>query len=46
MQQLNSIIDKNEKEIVMDCQNYLYEYEQGKGSPMSPDIDEILSWIT
>ena len=46
MQQVKSIIDKNEKEIVKDCQNYLYEYEQGKGSSMSSDIDEILSWIT
>ena len=46
MQQVKSIIDKNEKEIVKNCQNYLYEYEQGKGSSMSPDIDGILSWIT
>lgn len=46
MQQIKNIIDKNEKEIIMNCQKYLDEYEQGKGSFMSPDIDGILSWIT
>ena len=46
MLQIKSIIDKNEKEIVTSCQNYLCEYGQGKGSLMTPDIDGILSWIS
>lgn len=43
--QVKSILDKNEKEIIVSCQNYLKEYENGNGHPMSPDIDGILSWL-
>lgn len=45
MELIKSILDKNEKEIITSCQNYLYEYEQGKRHPMTPDIDGILSWL-
>ena len=45
MQQVKSILDKNEKDIITACQNYLYECEQGKKNPMTPDIDGILSWL-
>lgn len=45
MYQIKEILDKNEKIIIEACQNYLTEYEQGKGHPMSPDIDGILSWL-
>lgn len=45
MQQIKSILDKNEKMIITACQNYLHECEQGKRNPMSPDIDGILSWL-
>ena len=27
------------------AQYYLYEYEQGRKSPNTPDIDGILSWL-
>ena len=45
MQQVKSILDKNEKDIITACQNYLYECEQGKKNPMTPDIDGIMSWL-
>lgn len=45
MQQIKAILDKNEKEIIMACQNYLKECEQGKKNLMTPDIDGILSWM-
>jgi len=45
MQQIKSILDRNEKTIIESCQNYLYEYEQGKRHIMTPDIDGILSWL-
>ena len=45
MQQVKSILDKNEKDIIIACQNYLYECNQGKKNPMTPDIDGILSWL-
>lgn len=43
--QVKSILDKNEKQIINSCQEYLTKYEQGLGSPMTPDIDGILSWL-
>lgn len=42
---LKNILDKNESKIVNACQNYLKEYEEGRGSLMTPDIDGILSWL-
>lgn len=45
MKQIKAILDKNEKEIIESCQNYLTEYEQGKRNPLTPGIDEILSWL-
>ena len=42
MQQVKSILDKNEKDIITACQNYLYECEQGKKKPMTPDIGNAL----
>lgn len=42
---IKNILDKNEKQIVNDCQNYLRKYERGQGSEMTPDIDGILSWL-
>lgn len=45
MQQVKSILDKNEKVIITACQNYLNEYEQGRKNHMTPDIDGILSWL-
>lgn len=45
MQQIKTILDKNKKEIIMACQNYLKECEQGKKHLMTPDIDGIMSWM-
>lgn len=45
MKQVKSILDKNEKDIIMACQSYLHECEQGKMNLMTPDIDGILSWL-
>lgn len=42
---VKNILDKNESKIVNACQNYLSEYEKGRGSTMTPDIDGILSWL-
>lgn len=42
---VKSILDKNESKIVDACQNYLNQYEKGKGNKMTPDIDGILSWL-
>lgn len=42
---IKNILDKNEKRIVNDCQNYLNKYEKGQGNGMTPDIDGILSWL-
>ena len=38
-------MNKNESKIVNACQNYLNEYEKGRGNSMTPDIDGILSWL-
>ena len=43
--QVKSILDKNEKQIITACQQYLNKYEQGIGCNMTPDIDGILSWL-
>ncbi len=43
--QVKSILDKNEKQIINACQEYLTKYEQGLGSSMTPDIDGILLWL-
>lgn len=45
MQQMKSILDKNEKSIITACPNYLFECEAGRKNPMTPDIDGILSWL-
>lgn len=45
MQGIKSILNKNERNIIAACQNYLYEYEQGRKHPNTPDIDGILSWL-
>ena len=45
MQNIKSILDKNEKNIIIACQNYLYECEKGKRNTLTPDIDGILSWL-
>lgn len=45
MQQVQVILDKNEKNIIAACQQYLCEYEQGRKNAMSPDIDGILAWL-
>ena len=39
---VKSIIDKNTKEIVDACQNYLVEYEKGNRHKFSPNIEAIL----
>lgn len=43
---VQSVINKNEKEIIKNCQRYLSDYEQGKGSIFTPDIDAILSLLS
>ena len=43
--QVKSIIDKNEKEIINKCQEYLNQCENGNKHYMTPDIDGILSWL-
>lgn len=45
MQQVKAILDKNEKEIVSSCQKYISEYENGKKNRMTPEFDDILSWL-
>lgn len=45
MQGIKSMLDKNEKNIIAACQNYLYEYEHGRKDSNTPDIDGILSWL-
>ena len=45
MQKIKTILDRNEKEIVEACQNYLNACEQGQRNVMTPDIDGILSWL-
>lgn len=42
---IKSILDKNEKEIVSECQKYLGECESGKKNFVTPDIDGILGWL-
>ena len=42
---IKKIIDKNEKTIIKACQDYLNDYESGKRSPLTPDIDSILTWL-
>lgn len=43
--QVKSILDRNEKQIISACQEYLTKYEQGLGHCMTPDLDGILSWL-
>lgn len=45
MELVKTIIDQHEKEIVDECQNYLKNYELGLKSSLTPDIDNILSWL-
>ncbi len=45
LMQVKSILDKNEKQIISACQEYLIKYEEGSGHFMTPDIDGILSWL-
>lgn len=42
---IKNILDKNEKEIIQTCQNYLRQVELENKHPMTPDIDEILKWM-
>lgn len=42
---IQQILDKNERNIIEACQNYLYECEQGKKHFMTPDIDGILEML-
>ncbi len=39
---IQSVIDKNEKRIVNECQKYLDDYSQGKHLPFATDIDLLL----
>ena len=40
---IQDIIDKNSKQIISECQTYLFEYEKGIKSEYSTDIDLLLS---
>ena len=40
------ILKENEKHIVMAIQQYLCEYEKGKGHSMTPRIDDIITLLT
>ena len=42
---MKAIIDKNEKQIVNECQQYLTDYENGKRSPYSTNIDFLINRI-
>lgn len=42
---IKNILDKNERKIVKECQDYLRRYEEGMGSWVTPDIDGILEWL-
>ena len=40
---IQTVIDKNEKRIVTECQKYLDDYSKGHRLPFSTDIDLLLS---
>ena len=40
-----AIIDKNEKQIIQECQNYLTAYENGVRSKYATDIDFLLEQL-
>lgn len=40
---IKGILDKNEKRIIKDCQNYLHKYEQGIRPMFCTDIDLLIS---
>lgn len=40
---IQTVIDKNEKRIVTECQKYLDDYSNGRRLPFSTDIDLLLS---
>lgn len=42
---IQSIIDKNTKQIVAECQQYLNDYENGKKPPYCTNIDYLLSQL-
>ena len=42
---IQTIIDRNEKQIVSACQRYLSQYETGNRPPFSTDIDYLLSCL-
>ena len=42
---IKQIIDKNESAIIKACQDFLTDYENGKGTLFTPDIDGILNWV-
>lgn len=42
---IKTIIDKNRKTIINDCQTYLDEYSKGHHPPFSTDIDYLLSQL-
>jgi hypothetical protein len=42
---IQSVVDKNKKRIVTECQFYLSQYEKGIRPPFSTDIDYLLSQI-
>ncbi|WP_300386337.1 hypothetical protein [Clostridium sp.] len=45
LQMIDDKITSNKKEVVDKCQEYLSNYEMGKGHSMTPDIDGILEWL-
>ncbi len=40
-----AIIDKNEKRIISECQDYLNAYENGHRSPYATDIDFLIEQL-
>lgn len=45
MLKIKVILDKNEKQIIRKCQQYLEQCEQGKSHSMTPNIEGIINWL-
>ena len=42
---IKSILDRNENQIIKECQQYLWEYENGNKPLYSTDIDKLISLL-
>lgn len=42
---MKGILDRNEKQIITECQAYLRRYENGLRSPFATDIDALIEYL-